>query len=106
MYLAVRYVECEARPVRVAPVGCGCDDADCEYSRIVDGYEFCCLTSVPPTHTSSPYECGKLLQARSILPCPGASNHGWVVLATIKVPRIDSRRASPTSIRLPTGACS
>ena len=39
------------RCLRSLSVGCGCDDADCEYSRIVDGYEFCCLTAVPPTHT-------------------------------------------------------
>jgi hypothetical protein len=85
-YLAVRYVECQARPVRVAPVGCGCDDADCEYSRIVDGYEFCCLTAVPPTHTKTPYDCAELLGARTMMPCPGPSDHGWVVLATVKVP--------------------
>lgn len=86
VYLAVRYVECQARPVRVGPVGCGCDDADCEYSRFVDGYEFCCLTTVPPTHTRTPYDCGRLLEARPIVPCPEPSDQGWVVLATIKMP--------------------
>src|SRR5439155_10312962 len=37
VYLAVRYIECLARPVRVHPVGCACDDTACDYSRVRDG---------------------------------------------------------------------
>jgi len=35
----IRYAECQARPVRTMPAGCGCDDAACEFSRIRDGFE-------------------------------------------------------------------
>src|SRR5262249_37150925 len=34
IYLAIRYEECFARPVRVLPGGCGCNDTMCEPSRI------------------------------------------------------------------------
>ena len=33
-YVAVRYRECQSRPVRVQPSGCGCEDNPCEYSRV------------------------------------------------------------------------
>ncbi len=39
IYLAVCYAECNMRPVRIHPAGCGCDDASCEYSRIRDSFE-------------------------------------------------------------------
>jgi hypothetical protein len=35
-WVAVRYKEMPSRPVRVQPVGCGCDDTQCEYSRWLD----------------------------------------------------------------------
>ena len=37
--LVIRYAECQARPVRTLPAGCGCDDSACEFSRIRDGFE-------------------------------------------------------------------
>jgi hypothetical protein len=33
-YVAIRYIECPSHPVRVPPLGCGCDETACEYSRI------------------------------------------------------------------------
>jgi hypothetical protein len=86
LYLAVRYVECDARPVRVAPVGCSCDDVDCEYSRIRDGYEFCCLGELPATHTKAEPDCGKLCAPDKVFPCPPCPADPWVVLATITLP--------------------
>lgn len=86
VHLAVRYVECQARPVRVAPVGCGCDDADCEYSRIQDGYEFTCLTELPRTHARVSVDCGQLCERDLIMPCPDCPDDPWVVLATVKLP--------------------
>ena len=86
VHLAVRYVECQARPVRVAPIGCGCDDADCEYSRIQDGYEFTCLTELPRTHVRLPVDCDRLCDPDIILPCPECPDDPWVVLATVKLP--------------------
>ncbi len=43
--IVIRYAECRTRPVRTLPVGCGCDDCECELSRISDGFEIGC---VPP----------------------------------------------------------
>jgi hypothetical protein len=37
--LQIRYAECQVRPVRTLPAGCGCDDTACEFSRIRDGFE-------------------------------------------------------------------
>jgi hypothetical protein len=70
LYLAVRHVECQSRPVRVAPSGCACDDVDCEYSRIRDGYEFCCLSALPASHEETPPSCEELCRPTGVLPCP------------------------------------
>jgi hypothetical protein len=86
LYLAVRHVECDARPVKVAPVGCGCDDAECEYSRILDGYEFCCLDSLPGTHGTPGYGTEALCAGDVVFPCPGTPSDPWVVLATLTLP--------------------
>jgi hypothetical protein len=88
VHLAVRHLECEARPVRVAPVGCTCDETDCEYSRIRDGYELCCLADLPATHVGSPYDCEALLGGHHAPPCPDCPSDPWVVLATIRLPAL------------------
>jgi hypothetical protein len=89
-YLAIRYSECTARPVRVAPTGCSCDEAECEYSRIVDAYELCCLSRVPETHAASPYECRELFEGNSIVPCPDCPEDPWVVIARIELPDLST----------------
>src|SRR5262245_17469480 len=33
LYIAVKYKQMMTRPVRVQPIGCGCDDTSCECSR-------------------------------------------------------------------------
>lgn len=50
VYLAVCYAECNSRPVRVQPAGCGCDEAACEYSRIRESFELVLLDSLPESH--------------------------------------------------------
>jgi hypothetical protein len=87
LYLAVRYAECETRPVRIAPSGCACDEAECAYSRIRDAYELCCLTTLPGTHAPAERDCANLLQSPRIVPCPQRPEHSWVVLATISLPQ-------------------
>ncbi|HEV2953952.1 MAG TPA: chitobiase/beta-hexosaminidase C-terminal domain-containing protein, partial [Candidatus Dormibacteraeota bacterium] len=82
IYLAVCYKECEVRPVRVAPGGCSCDDAQCDYSRIRDAYEFSCLDQ-KPTYPTGP-TCDELCQG-GILPCPPCPQDNCVVLATIRL---------------------
>jgi hypothetical protein len=54
IYIAVKYHEVRCRPVRVQPIGCGCDDMQCEYSRIRDGYEITALLDCPPSHHGCP----------------------------------------------------
>ena len=93
LYLAVGYLECQSRPVRVASAGCGCDDTECEYSRTIDAYEFFCLEQLPSGHGPSPYGCEALCQG-GIFACPGHSGEPWVVLATIATPA-----SAPTQIR-------
>jgi Chitobiase/beta-hexosaminidase C-terminal domain len=85
VYLAVRYVECDARPVRVAPVGCGCGDAQCDYSRVREAYEFCCLDTPPSSAGQKVYGCDHLCRG-DVLACPDCPADGWVVLATITLP--------------------
>ena len=94
VYLAVRHLECEAQPVRVAPLGCGCDDAECEYSRIRDGYELACLTELPPTHAQSTVDCRELFASGGVLPLPEDATDPWVVLATITLPESETERIS------------
>jgi hypothetical protein len=47
LYIAVQYKQSMMRPVRVQPVGCGCSNSTCEYSRWHDGYEIGVLQSCP-----------------------------------------------------------
>jgi hypothetical protein len=49
-YIAVKFKEVMTRPVRVQPIGCGCDDNQCEYSRWRDGYEIGILSECPDSH--------------------------------------------------------
>ncbi len=83
VYLAVRYVECDARPVRIAPAGCSCGDGQCDYSRVREAYEFCCLDSLPPV--PPPYGCDHLCHG-DVLACPDCPPERWVVLATVTLP--------------------
>jgi hypothetical protein len=47
LYVAVKYAECENRPVRAQGHGCGCDEAGCEYSRIRDSFAIKVLIDLP-----------------------------------------------------------
>ena len=91
LYLAIRYAECHTRPVRVMPGGCGCDDTDCEYSRIRDSYAIKVLRALPSTYDPMPSpNVAELLRCtgqdddfrRTCPPCP---EEPWVILATLQV---------------------
>lgn len=83
LYVAVRYKEVMTRPVRVQPVGCGCDETQCEYSRMCDGYEICVLTACPESHKNPP-KLDDLIKG-PIPECPLCPSDPWVVLANVEV---------------------
>lgn len=94
LYIAVKYKQCMTRPVRVQPVGCGCSDTSCEYSRWHDGYEIGVLQQCPPcadansTRTAG-YRQGEVdletLAQGDIPNCPDCQCGPWVGLAVVTV---------------------
>ncbi|MEE8155501.1 MAG: hypothetical protein V3T53_11165 [Phycisphaerales bacterium] len=88
-WVAVKYKECKARLVRVQPVGCGCDDTRCEYSRWRDGYEIGIRDSCPDSHLNPPQlphlPDFKGIADGRIPPCPPCPEEPWVVLAEVCV---------------------
>jgi hypothetical protein len=99
IFLAVRYLECQSRPVRAAPAGCGCDDAECEYSRTRDAYELGCLDALPGTHAPNGLTCEELCRG-GVFPCPGCPDDPWVVLATVVTPAAAATALQPGDISL------
>jgi hypothetical protein len=81
LYVAVRYKEVPTRPVRVQPIGCGCDDTRCEYSRLRDGYEIGVLNECPDSHLTPP-EAEDLFRG-DVPDCPPCPDEPWVVLAEV-----------------------
>ena len=98
LYLAIKYAEVSARPVRVQPAGCGCDDNSCEFSRLQDGYVIKVLTAAE--YRPLALDLTKLPDWRNLFklkllsppdegdpnpaccPCP---EQPWVVLASIQL---------------------
>jgi hypothetical protein len=83
LYIAVKYKQSMTRPVRVQPIGCGCDDTSCECSRWHDGYEIGILTCCP-TAGDVPPRPGDLITG-DIPSCPECPEQPWVVLAAVQV---------------------
>jgi hypothetical protein len=112
-YLVVRYVDCNARPVRVHPVGCGCDEAACEYSRVRESFELKVLWKLPDSHQQAKdadkrwcetwknalSEIQKQPQSAEfpVPECAPCTENPWVVLATIVLP--SDEKTSITKIR-------
>lgn len=114
-YLAIRYTECVARPVRVHPAGCGCDQLDCEYSRIRDSFDLKLLWAIPTSHTDAENWAkswlATLLKDReqireqgpptpSCMPC---ADDPWVLLAAITVPTTQTPGSGPTPSPIQSG---
>lgn len=105
-YLVIKYAVCPERPVRVPPVGCGCDDTACEYSRVRDSFEITCLTTLPESHT--PSQTGEIpsfcdLLASKVVPCPSPPKDPWIVLAKIILPtsgELDETNIVPSDRRI------
>jgi hypothetical protein len=92
LYIAVKYKQCMMRPVRVQPIGCGCDDSSCEYSRWHDGYEIGVLQTCPVCNACDPNITPALTPATAgslvtggIPGCPDCSCGPWVCLAKVTV---------------------
>jgi hypothetical protein len=95
LYIAVKYKQCMTRPVRVQPVGCGCSDSSCEYSRWHDGYEIGVLQDCPPCSDSGSkptvgYNSQGVPDFAALAPgaapgCPDCHCGPWVGLAAVKV---------------------
>jgi hypothetical protein len=83
VHVAVRYLELPSRPVRVQPVGCGCDDSPCEYSRWRDGYEICVLDDCPSSHEAKPPAFASV-PSGALPDCPPMPSDPWVVLAAVE----------------------
>jgi hypothetical protein len=88
LYIAIRYAECQTRPVRVATMGCGCNELECEYSRIQDSYAIKVLTKLPSTYKNlspapSPDNILKCAGGQDDRPCPTCPSEPWVILANI-----------------------
>jgi hypothetical protein len=81
--VAIKYKQCMTRPVRVQPVGCGCDDTSCEYSRWTDGYEISTLPSCPTT-SQNPPSLDNLFKGAEP-GCPECPSSPWVSLAIVTV---------------------
>lgn len=92
LYVAVKYAECQSRPVRVQANGCGCNEAECEYSRVRDSFAIKVLTSLPSGYAdpmpqptlrgvlTCPTNANGEPQAR---PCPDCPPEPWVILADV-----------------------
>lgn len=101
LYVAVKYTEFLTRPIRVQPLGCGCDETQCEYSRFRDGYEIGVITDCPESHTKKPQMffgapspgvevigfprimTPERRLAQPMPACPECPSEPWVVLAEV-----------------------
>jgi hypothetical protein len=98
LLIAIRHAECDSKPVRVHPLGCGCDETLCEYSRIRDDVEVRVLCDLPKSHETYLVQMMQWAQAfaqwmegkpRGPMPvpsCPQCPDDPWVVLAAATLP--------------------
>ena len=93
LFIAVKYKECQTRPVRLQPAGCGCDDAQCENSRLRDGYEIAILPYCPEPPVVNPVETKlpipdqdlRIRVEGPLAVCPQCPSEPWVALARVTV---------------------
>jgi hypothetical protein len=85
VWIALCHHERLARPVRIQPSGCGCDDLGCEYSRWQDGFEVKILDACPPSHDAVPPTPQQFLDSLTgpLRDCPPCPDDPCVVLARV-----------------------
>lgn len=92
LYVAVKYAECQSRPVRAQANGCGCNEQDCEYSRVRDSFAIKVLTSLPSSYSDPMPQpdsegiirCAVDANGQPIPPaCPPCPTEPWVILADV-----------------------
>jgi hypothetical protein len=89
-FIAVCYEECQTRPVRVMPAGCGCDDADCEYSRIRESFVIRVLEELPDTYEDplgqppGPWDTDDYSPCDDVMDCLACPADPCVVLAAVE----------------------
>jgi hypothetical protein len=88
VYVAIQYSECFARPVRVLPSGCGCEDTACQNSRIRDSFQIQCLSALPPSYQFAPpgLQLCDYINNQTVPDCPPCPSDPWVVLASVVLP--------------------
>jgi uncharacterized repeat protein (TIGR01451 family) len=84
VFVAIKYAECLAQPVRAMPAGCACEDEACEYSRIRDSFQIECLTELPPLPPAT-LICD-LINGQQLPHCPPCPTDPWVFLARVTLP--------------------
>jgi hypothetical protein len=100
LFLAIKYAECVAQPVRAMPAGCACEEEACEYSRIRDSFQIECLAELPPSHQPKPPDpllC-ELINGKRLPQCPPYPAEPWVVLAQVTLPASPSTHITDSSI--------
>ena len=99
LFLAIKYAECLAQPVRAMPAGCACDEEACEYSRIRDSFQIECLSELPPSHSPppGPLLCD-LISGKKLPICPPCPAEPWVVLARVTLPASPSANIAGSHI--------
>jgi hypothetical protein len=88
LYLAVRYAEVEDRPVPAAGGACGCEERECQYSRIRDSFVLRVLSSLPRSYAAPLSPPPAPLESFECVPhgphvCRPCPEEPWVVLADI-----------------------
>lgn len=92
LYVAVKYAECQSRPVRVQGNGCGCNEQECEHSRVRDSFAIKVLTSLPRTYSDPMPQpdsegivrCEVTADGQVVSPsCPPCPTEPWVILADV-----------------------
>jgi hypothetical protein len=98
VYLAIQYAECLARPIQVAPSGCGCDAEPCQYSRIRDSFQIQCLQQLPQQPPPVTVTLCQVVRAGVPAPCPPCPTNPWVVLAQIDLPMLSTMKINDFNI--------